>query len=136
LFEVAAVRDKFQMDEADVQSLKNWLQAAAVRWGLDPAHRQKWGIPTDMPHSQQNTWAYGLQRLLLGYAAGQAEGNAPWQGVMPLPQVAGLAALKVGHLATWIDAVAISLRQLNAAHTSWPDFLKPRTRPTSACCCD
>ncbi len=117
LFEVAAVRDKFQMDEADVQSLKNWLQAAAVRWGLDPAHRQKWGIPTDMPHSQQNTWAYGLERLLLGYAAGQAEGNAPWQGVMPLPQVAGLAALKVGHLATWIDAVAISLRQLNAAHT-------------------
>ena len=117
LFEVAAVRDKFQMDEADVQSLKNWLQAAAVRWGLDPAHRQKWGIPTDMPHSHQNTWAYGLERLLLGYAAGQAEGNAPWQGVMPLPQVAGLAALKVGHLATWIDAVAISLRQLNAAHT-------------------
>ena len=117
LFEVSAVRDKFQMDEADVQSLKNWLQAAAVRWGLDPAHRQKWGIPTDMLHSQQNTWAYGLERLLLGYAAGQAEGNAPWQGVMPLPQVAGLAALKVGHLATWIDAVAISLRQLNAAHT-------------------
>jgi exodeoxyribonuclease V gamma subunit len=117
LFEVSAVRAKFQMDEADVQSLKNWLQAAAVRWGLDPAHRQKWGIPSGMPHAQQNTWTYGLQRLLLGYAAGQAEGNAPWQGVMPLPQVAGLAALKVGHLATWINAVAISLQQLNTAHT-------------------
>ncbi len=117
LFEVAAIRAKFQMDESDVQSLKNWLQAAAVRWGLDPAHRQKWGVPTDMPHAQQNTWSYGLQRLLLGYAAGQAEGNSPWQGVLPLPQVAGLSALKVGYLANWIDAVANSLLQLNAAHT-------------------
>jgi len=66
LFEVSAVRSKFQMSEADVQTLKSWLQSAAVRWGLDPAHRQKWGVPTDMPHAQQNTWVYGLQRLLLG----------------------------------------------------------------------
>jgi exodeoxyribonuclease V gamma subunit len=117
LFEVSAVRTKFKMDEADVHALKNWLQAAAVRWGLDPAHRQKWGIPTDMPHAQQNTWAYGLQRLLLGYAAGQADGNAAWQGVLPLPQVAGLSALKVGHLASWLEAVAISLEQLCHAHT-------------------
>lgn len=125
LFEVAAVRKKFQMDEADVHTLKNWLQAAAVRWGLDPAHRQKWGIPTDMPHAQQNTWAYGLQRLLLGYAAGQADGNAAWQGVLPLPQVAGLSALKVGHLASWLDAVAISLAQLCQSHTpaKWSEVM-------------
>ena len=117
LFEVSAVRAKFQLDEADVRTLKNWLQAAAVRWGLDAAHRQKWGVPTDMPHAQQNTWRYGLERLLLGYAAGQAEGNAAWQGVLPLPQVAGLSALKVGHLASWMEAVTTSLQQLNAAHT-------------------
>jgi exodeoxyribonuclease V gamma subunit len=117
LFEVSAVRAKFQMDESDVRTLKNWLQAAAVRWGLDPAHRQKWGVPLDMPHAQQNTWAYGLQRLILGYAAGQAEGNVAWQGVLPLPQVAGLSAQKVGQLANWLDAVAISLDQLSAAHT-------------------
>jgi len=117
LFEVSAVRSKFQMDEADVQTLKAWLQAAAVRWGLDPAHRQQWGLPSNMPHAKQNTWAYGLERLLLGYAAGQTEGVASWQGVLPLPQVAGLSALKVGHLATWLDAVTISLEQLSAAHT-------------------
>ena len=125
LFEVSAVRTKFQMDDADVRTLKNWLQAAAVRWGLDPAHRQKWGIPADMPHAQQNTWAYGLQRLLLGYAAGQTDGNAAWQGVLPLPQVAGLSALKVGHLASWLEAVAISLEQLCHAHTpaQWSEVM-------------
>ena len=87
LFEVSAVRAKFQMDEADVQTVKNWLQDAAVRWGLNPTHRQKWGVPSNMPYAQQNTWAYGLQRLILGYAAGQAEGNAAWQGVLPLRQL-------------------------------------------------
>ena len=116
LFEVSAVRAKFQMDEADVQTMKNWLQDAAVRWGLNPTHRQKWGVPSNMPHAQQNTWAYGLQRLILGYAAGQAEGNAAWQGVLPLPQVSGLSALKVGYLAQWLEAVTISLAQLNANH--------------------
>ena len=117
LFEVSAVRSQFQMDEADVQTLKNWLQAAAVRWGLNPTHRQKWGVPSNMPHAQQNTWAYGLQSLILGYAAGQAEGSAAWQGVWPLPQVSGLSALKVGYLAQWLEAVSISLAQLNAEHT-------------------
>jgi len=117
LFEVSAVRAKFQMSEADVQTLKNWLQDAAVRWGLDPTHRQKWGVPSSLPNAAQNTWAYGLQRLLLGYAAGQAEGLVPWQGVLPLPQVAGLSALKVGYLAQWLEAVRISLEQLNDDHT-------------------
>ena len=117
LFEVSAVRSQFQMDEADVQTLKNWLQAAAVRWGLNPRHRQKWGVPSNMPHAQQNTWAYGLQSLILGYAAGQAEGNSAWQGVWPLPQVSGLSALKVGYLAQWLEAVSVSLIQLNAEHT-------------------
>ena len=117
LFEVSAVRSQFQMDEADVQTLKNWLQAAAVRWGLNPTHRQKWGVPSNMPHAQQNTWAYGLQSLILGYAAGQAEGSAAWQGVWPLPQVSGLSALKVGYLAQWLEAVSSSLAQLNAEHT-------------------
>ena len=117
LFEVSAVRSQFQMDEADVQTLKNWLQAAAVRWGLNPRHRQKWGVPSNMPHAQQNTWAYGLQSLILGYAAGQADGNSAWQGVWPLPQVSGLSALKVGYLAQWLEAVSVSLTQLNAEHT-------------------
>jgi len=117
LFEVSAVRTKFQMTEADVQTLKDWLQDAAVRWGLDPTHRQKWGVPSSLPNAAQNTWAYGLQRLLLGYAAGQAEGLVPWQGVLPLPQVAGLSALKVGYLAQWLEAIRISLEQLNADHT-------------------
>ena len=116
LFEVSAVRAKFQMDEADVQTMKNWLQGAAVRWGLNPTHRQKWGVPSNMPRAQQNTWAYGLQRLILGYAAGQAEGSEAWQGVFPLPQVSGLSALKVGYLAQWLEAVSISLSQLNALH--------------------
>jgi len=116
LFEVSAVRAKFQMEQSDVQTMKNWLQGAAVRWGLNPTHRQKWGVPNSMPHAQQNTWAYGLQRLILGYAAGQTEGTASWQGVLPLPQVSGLSALKVGYLAQWLEAVSISLTQLNATH--------------------
>jgi len=117
LFEVSAVRAKFQMTEPDVQTLKDWLQAAAVRWGLNPAHRQKWGVPSSMSHAQQNTWSYGLQRLILGYAAGQADEMSAWQGVLPLPQVSGLSALKVGYLAQWLEAVSITLTQLNAEHT-------------------
>ena len=45
LFEVAAVRQRFGVSEADVAQLHDWLAVAGVRWGLDASHRMAWGVP-------------------------------------------------------------------------------------------
>ncbi|WP_137894929.1 exodeoxyribonuclease V subunit gamma [Ramlibacter sp. 2FC] len=109
LFEVAAVRKRFDLGEADVAQLQDWLALAGVRWGLDAAHRRAWGLPADAQGAEQNTWAFGLRRMLLGYATG---GGEAWQGVLPLAEVGGLGAQLVGRLADWVDAMSLSLQEL------------------------
>ena len=54
-----------------------WLHDAGARWGLDAAHRVALGAPAENAY----TWAWALDRLLLGHASGSAAdivGVAPW----------------------------------------------------------
>jgi len=122
LFEVSAVQKRFGLQAADVRVLQNWLTRAGVRWGLDAAHRQRWGVP-EMDGIEQNTWAFGLRRLLMGYASGP---GPAWQGVEPLPEVGGLSAQLLGSLAQWIQAMNSSLQALSQEQTpsQWAQTLQ------------
>ena len=113
LFEVAAVQKRFGLQAADVRVLQNWLTRAGVRWGLDANHRKAWGVP-EMAGMDQNTWAFGLRRLLMGYANGS---GPSWQGVAPLPEVGGLSAQLLGSLALWVQAMETSLQALSHEQT-------------------
>jgi exodeoxyribonuclease V gamma subunit len=112
LFEVGAVRRRFDLSESDVAALRDWLDAAGVRWGLDGAHRIAQGLPPGFADLEQNSWAAGLRRLLLGYA--QAE-DGPWQDVLPVAGIGGLGAQRIGALADWLDVMAATLDSLRAA---------------------
>lgn len=114
LFEVAAVRRRFDLGEAEVAQLHDWLADAGVRWGIDAAHRRQWGLAAGVEGIEQNTWAFGLRRLLLGYATG---GREPWQGVLPLPAAGGLAAQSIGKLAEWLLAMDQTLHEFAAPRT-------------------
>lgn len=140
LFEVAAVRQRFKVSEADVQLLQDWLGQAGVRWGLDDAHRQRWGLPAATAGLAQNTWVFGLHRLLLGYALGtgmnaltgtgssQVDGEATnagvdtdaggvWQGILAQPALSGLSAPLMDALLTWLQATTDTLAELSQDHT-------------------
>lgn len=114
LFEVAAVRKRFGLHEADISQLQVWLTRAGVRWGLDADHRRSWGLPGDMAGADQNTWAFGLRRMLLGYAAGS---GAAWQDVLPLGEVGGLSAQLVGKLLDWVNAMEETLHELRQTYS-------------------
>jgi exodeoxyribonuclease V gamma subunit len=113
LFEVAAVRTRFKLTESDVQQLQTWLTAAGVRWGLDAAHRMQWGLPEGTPDLDQNSWAFGLRRLLLGYAMGGALGESTneglWQGTLAQPALSGLEAPLLAGLLNWLAVVELTL---------------------------
>jgi exodeoxyribonuclease V gamma subunit len=59
------VRRRFRLDDDDLDRLRDLVADAGVRWGLDAAHRGRFGLG-GFP---QNTWSAGLDRLLLGAAA-------------------------------------------------------------------
>ena len=123
LFEVAAVRARFKLTEADVALLRSALEAAVVRWGRDAQQRStQLGLPADIADLQQNTWDWGLRRLLLAYAS---DADDPWHDVLPAGALSGLEAQRLGALAQWLDAIDTWRIALAGPHTpeQWSPLL-------------
>jgi exodeoxyribonuclease V gamma subunit len=114
LFEVPAVRQRFGLSEADVAQLHDWLAAAGVRWGLDAQHRQRWGVPGDVDGLDHNTWAFGLRRLLLGYAVGAGD---IWGQTLPQAGLGSLDGPVLGALLQWVQAVNDAVQALSHPQT-------------------
>ncbi|MDT8439757.1 MAG: exodeoxyribonuclease V subunit gamma [Wenzhouxiangellaceae bacterium] len=68
LLQVPAVQARFDMAEADLERVSRWLEGSGVRWGIDRAHRNDL-LGTDQAFNE-NSWAFGLDRMMLGYACG------------------------------------------------------------------
>ena len=116
-FQVAAVRQRYGLSQTDVTQLHDWLAAAGVRWGLDETHRQPWGIDPALPDADQNSWGFGLRRLLLGYAFGPQALDPLWQHTVAQPGVGGLDAAVIGGLLQWLDDMNRSLHTLRTDRT-------------------
>ena len=112
--DVPAVQQRFGLSPEGVAQLKAWIEGAGVRWGLNAEHRRQLGFD-DV--GELNSWHFGLQRMLLGYATGNA---GPWQGVLPYDEVAGLSATVLGPLARFIAQVQATAR----------DWARPATPET------
>jgi exodeoxyribonuclease V gamma subunit len=72
---------------------------------------------------EQNSWRFGLERMLYGYAAGDAPA---WRGVEPFDEVGGLEAGLVGPLADVLEALETARRQLREPLTpsEWGERLQ------------
>ncbi len=96
LLDVPAIFYHFGLTEDDLPKLKHWIQGAGIRWGLNHAHRSGLGLSAT---GEQNSWMFGIQRMLLGYAVGAAE---PYQDIEPYAEIGGLDADLAGSLAEFI----------------------------------
>lgn len=104
LLDTPALLARFGLLQEQVPRLHRWIKEANIRWGLNDAHRQEVGFRHIEP---QNTWLFGLERMLLGYASGA---DSHWQGIEPYDEVTGLEAEMLGPLIELINAL-IDLRQ-------------------------
>ncbi len=131
LFEVEAIQQAFGLRSDDLATLSQWLQASGVRWGMDALHRQQWGMAPDLPDADHNTWAFGLRRLLLGYASGTDPLSDPlgqaWGDTVPTPGVGGLDAALISRLLDWLQTMADWGDTMDQAHTpaQWQAVLAP-----------
>ena len=72
-----------------------------VRWGIDPDHRQAFGVPTSI---EGNTWQAALDQLLTGAAVDEGDMTLAVGDVSPYG-VEGQAAGTVGRLAEAIGCL-------------------------------
>lgn len=112
LLEVEACRQHFGIEEEDLQQLKLWIEGANIRWALSEEHRQDLGLPGQQGH---NSWQFGIQRLLLGYATGSAE---IWRDIAGLGEVSGLGADLLGRLNAFVNALEYWRQQLVKNNTA------------------
>ncbi|MDR5901861.1 exodeoxyribonuclease V subunit gamma [Halomonas icarae] len=108
LLEVPALRARFGIPESGLPTLRRWIEGAGIRWGLDAHQRQSLDLPEGLT---ANTWSFGLRRLLLGYAVGNAAAG-PWQDVEPYDDIGGLEAALAGPLIDLVDTLETQWRTL------------------------
>jgi exodeoxyribonuclease V gamma subunit len=111
LLDVPAVAARFGLDEDDLPILGRWIEGASVRWGLDQRHRAGLGLGSA---GEQNSWLFGIRRMLLGYATGAGPSFA---GIEPYAEVGGLDAALAGALAELVEALLAWREQLDAVLT-------------------
>lgn len=119
LLEVPAVMDKFGFDSNSFEKIKQWIKEAGIRWGLD----QHTASQFDLPEQLQNTWLFGIQRMLLGYAMPHDTGL--FSGISAYEQVQGLDAELAGQLAGFIDRLIEYRSALAKSQTvnQWAELL-------------
>ena len=79
LLEVPAIMHRFGFNPNDLETMVHWIKAAEIRWEYSGARKTEyWQLPAE----HQNTWQFGLKRLLLGFAMSPEQG--PWENSLPL----------------------------------------------------
>ena len=120
LLDVPALRERFGIKERDLPTLHRWIEGAGIRWGLNAEQRAGLGLPQEL---EQNSWRFGLRRMLLGYAVGT---GSACDGIEPYDEIGGLDAALIGPLVALLDALHDAHQALSqpAAPTEWGERLQ------------
>ncbi len=113
------VRSRFGFDDDTLARLTTLATQAGITWGLDRATRDGYLVPVPA-----GTWAWGLDRLLLGVAMSE-DGLEHFGDVLPLDDVQGGDVRAVGQLAEFVTRL-VQLRDITQPrHTArqWADIL-------------
>lgn len=115
-----AVRHRFALSDDDLDTISAWVRESGVRWGLDRPHRAPYGLEQFV----QNTWAFGLDRVLAGVAL--SEDSHGWIGTtLPLDDVGSNRVELAGRLAELVARLHTALGELSGHHPldHWLDAL-------------
>ncbi|HEX7672091.1 MAG TPA: exodeoxyribonuclease V subunit gamma, partial [Polyangiaceae bacterium] len=112
LLNLGPIQEKFGIDPNELEQITQWVVESGVRWGVDEADRAVHG----QPRERQNTWRFGLDRLLLGYAM-KTGGRHLVHGVLPFEEIEGKGAELLGSLAEFAERLFEVLANLEGART-------------------
>ncbi|RTL50467.1 MAG: exodeoxyribonuclease V subunit gamma, partial [Rhodocyclaceae bacterium] len=107
-----------------LETLRDWVRNAAIRWGVDAP----WRSARDLPAEQANTWRSGFERLLLGVAmpsfdsAALRSGRSVYsdatplfQHLLPAAEISGSASRDLGRFISFGEALFAAHGELNRA---------------------
>ncbi|NOI81273.1 exodeoxyribonuclease V subunit gamma [Vibrio tubiashii] len=123
LLETPAILARFGLTEDEFILAKQWVEESGIRWGLNATTGQEF----DLPETAQNTWQFGIERMLLGYAMPESAGlfESKSGALSPYNEVQGMGAELAGKLAHFIEAVSDYRHKLVQTQSidSWREIL-------------
>jgi exodeoxyribonuclease V gamma subunit len=100
LLEFPGVKEKFGLDDTDIETVERWIRDTRIRWGINDKCRQQLGLPA----TTDNTWQAGIDRLLLGYAI-SGNNQLMFDGILPYDNIEGNEVHSFGKFLHFINSV-------------------------------
>lgn len=115
------VRSCFEITTDDLPIIRRWVAESNIRWARNKAHREEVGQPAD----PLNTWQWGLDRLLLGYAS-PSQGHDLFEDVLAFDDMEGSETEVLGHFVDFCESLFALQGPLTKAHTiaEWQPILE------------
>ena len=120
LAQTPPVRARFGFTDDDLDTISQWVRQSGVRWGFDAEHR----TPYRLDHFAQNTWRFGLDRILTGVA--MSDDSHAWiDTALPLDDVGSDRIDVAGRLAEYVERLTSVVEHLSGTRplTEWLDAL-------------
>lgn len=114
------IAQRFEFGPDDLERIVQLVGQAQIRWGIDPAQRERNLVPI-----HQSTWQAGMDRLLLSLAMGQRPATQLGE-VTPVPDVGAGEAALIGRLAELVSRVTAVLAEFGspASVAGWVERLR------------
>jgi exodeoxyribonuclease V gamma subunit len=121
LAQTAPVRARFGFTDDDLDTITQWVRQSGIRWGFDAAHRASYRLD----HIAQNTWRFGLDRILTGVAMSD-DAHAWLDTALPLDDVGSDRVDVAGRFAEFVDRLTSVIDRLSGVRplTDWLDTLR------------
>lgn len=107
LLHIEVIGKAAKLNSTSIDDVAQWAIQSGVRWGVDAEHRET----EELPATDLNTWEFGLDRLLLGYAMPPG-GEMLVDDVAALDRASGLEGATLGlfwafirRLTNWRDRI-------------------------------
>ncbi len=111
LLGAAPVRRRFRFTDGDLETVTGWVEQAGIRWAFDEGHRSAYGLERYV----QNTWRFGLDRVLAGVAVSD-DADRFFGTVLPVDDVGSTTIDLAGRLAELLDRLRRITDALTGSH--------------------
>ena len=112
LLQSPSVRTRLGLTEEDMSVVNQWVESARINWGMDAGDREDAGVPPTV----ENTWAWGMERVVLGYAM-EPEGLELFDGRLPVEHIDENRGDLLGTLVGFVDSLQHRARELSVPRT-------------------
>ncbi len=127
------VLSRFGLSQDDVNTIQGWVVEAGIRWGMDGSHHADFCVGgDDLPADDQNSWKFGLERLLLGVVIADeddllfdGEHGGEFLPLRPIDDMEGARSLLVGRFTDFVNTLMVVVEELSEARSPclWFEYI-------------